>query len=203
MPADGGGAALSIDPTLKGNWLAPVPADYVAVREHLGSRDGAPCSYGYAGGGFLGSDAATAWTRLLEERPRHVVTFDPSIYPPSGTAYNQALNSENFPILIERLATSGDFQRLAPLSRDPGILISGSAGQSTDRIVTAQSGKLAVNLGETRRLFGLLSKKQLGDVHGRAEMRESGILVHPGATTPAHVSFDVRGSTRISRWSRS
>jgi hypothetical protein len=59
--------------------------------------------------------------------------------------------------------------------------------------VSAQSGKLSVDPGETKRLFDLVSGMTLGDVHGLVEMRDAGILIHPGATSSTRVSIDIAG----------
>jgi hypothetical protein len=119
---------VAVDPSLMGDWLAPAPADYVAAREHLHSQRATPCSYGYVGDGFFGNDAASSWASVLEKKPRYIVTFDPSVYPPADDTYNQALNKHNFPILFERLSASGDFEVFARLSGDPGILIFRASG---------------------------------------------------------------------------
>lgn len=114
---------IAIDPSLKGDWLAPAPADYVAARQHIHLRKTAPCSYGYIGNRFSGKDASRSWNSIRRRQPRYIVTFDPEIYPPSAKTYNQALNDKNFAVIFEKLKTSGLYELLTPLSGDSAILI--------------------------------------------------------------------------------
>lgn len=189
---------IAIDPSLKGDWLAPAPANYVAARDYLYSQSVAPCSYGYLGDGFFGNDAADSWISILAKRPLYIVTFDPSIYSPSGRVYNQALNEHNFTIIFEKLKTGGRFELLSPLSEDPGILIFResaqlSSGVATTSVASAQSAKPSVNIKKTQVLFSYIYGKELGDTHGVVEMRDAGILLHPGTKRPTRVSFDITG----------
>jgi hypothetical protein len=130
---------VAIDPSLKGDWLAPVPADYVAAREYLHSLGGAPCSFGYLGDSFFGNDADNSWKSILAKRPRYIVATDPGIYPPPANTYNQALNAHNFSTIFEKLKTSRRFEQLAPLSEDPGIMIFRESAQLPTSISSAQS----------------------------------------------------------------
>jgi len=45
-------------------------------------------------------------------------------------------------------------------------------------------------------LFARVTKKQLGDVNGKVELRNDGILIHPGATTPTSVTFRLGGEIK-------
>ena len=45
-------------------------------------------------------------------------------------------------------------------------------------------------------LFARATKKQLGDLHGTVELRNNGILIHPGATTPTSVTFRLGGEIK-------
>jgi hypothetical protein len=189
---------IAIDPSLKGDWLAPAPANYVATRDYLHSQSATPCSYGYLGDGFFGNDAANSWISILAKRPRYIVTFDPIIYPPSARVYNQALNEHNFTIIFEKLKTNGRFELISPLSEDPGILIFRESAQlspdvATTSVASAQSAKPSVNIKKTRVLFSYISGKELGDTHGLVEMSDSGILLHPGTKRSTRVSFDITG----------
>jgi hypothetical protein len=114
---------IAIDPSLKGDWLAPAPANYMAAREHIHDRKLPSCSYGYIGDGFLGNDASYSWNSILTNRPRYIVICDPEIYPPSAKTFNQALNLQNFGIIFKKLKLCGRYELLARLSADSGILI--------------------------------------------------------------------------------
>jgi hypothetical protein len=46
-----------------------------------------------------------------------------------------------------------------------------------------------IDTEKTKALFARISGKQIGDQVGRVEMRDLGILVHPGATTATRVEF--------------
>ena len=50
-----------------------------------------------------------------------------------------------------------------------------------------------VNLEQTKDLFSLISKKEVGDKSGKVEMRKEGILIHPGETQPTKVTFNLSG----------
>ena|SRR5688572_26450396 len=45
-------------------------------------------------------------------------------------------------------------------------------------------------------LFARVTKKELGDVHGVVELRNNGILIHPGATTPTSATFRLGGEIK-------
>ena len=46
-----------------------------------------------------------------------------------------------------------------------------------------------VNLDKTNALFKLIVNKELGDKVGVVEMRDEGMLIHPGETTSSKISF--------------
>lgn len=46
-----------------------------------------------------------------------------------------------------------------------------------------------VNLDKTNKLFKLIVNKELGDKVGVVEMRDEGMLIHPGETTSSKISF--------------
>lgn len=54
-----------------------------------------------------------------------------------------------------------------------------------------QSVKPSVNLDKTGALFSTITAKTLGKVHGKVELREDGILIHPGET-PTKVTFQLK-----------
>ena len=114
---------VAIDPSLDGDWLAPEPANYVANRDY-GSNNGLPrCRYGYIGDNFFGASASFAWNSMLEKKARYFITVDLDDYPKPRRMYNQTLNEDNFPTLLQKVRTSGLFRLQAPLSEDQRILI--------------------------------------------------------------------------------
>jgi hypothetical protein len=52
----------------------------------------------------------------------------------------------------------------------------------------------ATNIDKTRSLFSLATERKLGDKFGLVEMRNEGILIHPGETSPTRVSFKISRS---------
>lgn len=66
----------------------------------------------------------------------------------------------------------------------PGFV--SSVNQKTNN---GQSESPAINLVKTKELFALASEKKIGDKVGLFEMRENGILVHPGETQSTRINF--------------
>jgi hypothetical protein len=114
---------VAIDPSVRGDWLAPEPANYVAVRDQAGRDPEPPCQYQYLGGNFFGSSAEKAWEALVAERVEYVVTLDPNVYPVASQVYNETLNRENFPIIWFKLEDGTQFTREGSLVEDSGIAI--------------------------------------------------------------------------------
>jgi hypothetical protein len=114
---------IAIDPAFRGDWLAPEPANYVAARDAIRNAKGPSCVYGYAGGGFLGERADTAWDDLVSQNIRYIVTVDPRIHTVPAKTYNRALDEKHFPILWSHLEQSSLFSAEPPLPEDPGIRI--------------------------------------------------------------------------------
>lgn len=114
---------LAIDPALQGDWLAPEPANYVAAKNSLLQNHRPPCYYGYLGVDFFGSTVADAWNSMLSNQARYFITVDPKIYPVPALVFNKTLNEDNFPVMLEKVQTSGLFEAEPPLREDPGILI--------------------------------------------------------------------------------
>lgn len=54
-----------------------------------------------------------------------------------------------------------------------------------------QSIKPSLDLEKTKVFFSMVSAKTLGKVHGKVELREDGILVHPGET-PTKAVFNLK-----------
>lgn len=116
---------IAIDPRMKGDWLAPAPANYVASRLSLESGNELlkSCRYGYIGDSFFGDTAYKAWESILRQLPGYIVIADPDIYPPSEQVINQALNPVNFSILYNQIKKSELYVYLGRLENDKGILI--------------------------------------------------------------------------------
>jgi tetratricopeptide (TPR) repeat protein len=111
---------VAVDPNLRGDWLAPVPALYTAFKMYGVDH---PCEFGYAGNSFWGADLEETWRDLNIRDVIYIVTSDPSLYPPPQSAFNQSLSIENHPRLVEQIRTSGRFAELPSLENDPGILL--------------------------------------------------------------------------------
>jgi hypothetical protein len=117
---------LAVDPTipeLRGDWLAPEPANYVMAKNSLWRGGGPSCRYGYLGDGFFGSNVSRAWDSLLSRHARYVVVVDPAVYPTPAQTANEALSRENYPVILRKLESSGLFELERRLVEDPGILI--------------------------------------------------------------------------------
>lgn len=78
------------------------------------------------------------------------------------------------------------------------IVILPGCGDKYDTIeppAAAQAGaklpRPSVNKKMTRELFSMMSEKEIGDNVGRIEIRDEGILIHPGETKPTTASFNI------------
>lgn len=114
---------LAIDPLIKGDWLAPEPANYVVAKSLMTGLQPPPCHYAYIGNSFFGSSVQDAWDRIVSMNVRYVVITDPKIYSPPVNAINQVLDPENIYVILDYLENSGYFHMLFQLPEDPGILI--------------------------------------------------------------------------------
>jgi hypothetical protein len=74
----------------------------------------------------------------------------------------------------------------------------GKAGVSPAHTSTQSSNPIG-DMDATKSLYSLISEKKLGDVYGVVEMRENGILIHPGESIATKVSFDVSGNEGVVR----
>ncbi|KRE06930.1 hypothetical protein ASE63_23550 [Bosea sp. Root381] len=109
-------------PEIAGDWLAPVPANYVVARDRFRSTRSPLCHYDYLGG-FYGTELSEAWDALLAQRTQNVVVIDPTKYSTPAQVFNQTLSRENLPRVMHKLETSGFYEKQPPLTEDPGILI--------------------------------------------------------------------------------
>jgi hypothetical protein len=78
-----------------------------------------------------------------------------------------------------------------------------SAPQSPVVSAYSQSLKPKFNVQKTVTLFDHLSSKKLGDQFGAVQLRELGILVHPGVSSPTEAVFSINGqmnSTTFATW---
>jgi hypothetical protein len=181
---------IGIDPSLRGDWLAPVPATYVSAKRNLRRGTTPPCYYDYLGGSFFGGSPSRAWSDLSSRRARYLVTVDPRVYPAPPKTFNQALDAQNFPVLLHTVQSSGLFRVEPPLQQDEGIWILSRLDQAASRGVSEPPAPPpAVDAARTESLFARISGKQIGDGEGRIEMRPQGILIHPGENTPTRVRF--------------
>lgn len=113
---------IAIDLGLWGDWLAPFPATYVAMRDR-GIKEASYCQYRYLGDGFFGNTAINTWNNILSNKPHYIVTVDPTLYPPSETTVNQSLKPGNFAFILEKIRSSGLFEEQRPISVEKGILV--------------------------------------------------------------------------------
>ena len=112
---------VAIDPNLRGDWLAPVPAAYTASKRY-GLET--PCYFGYAGFDFFGAGIEETLKDFFARKVYYLVISDPSVYPPPPqNAINQSLPPQNHAALMEKIRSSGAFVEERPLETDPGILI--------------------------------------------------------------------------------
>jgi hypothetical protein len=114
---------LAIDPSFRGDWLAPEPAGYVAERNPWRPSALPLCNFHYAGGNFFGASAADTWRLMIADPVRYVITADPAVYAPLPRVWNTSLDPRNFGVLWANLTTTGHFKREPPLAEDPGIAI--------------------------------------------------------------------------------
>jgi hypothetical protein len=110
-------------PEIRGDWLAPDPANYVVARQRFRRGGALPCHYGYFGEGFFGSEVSQAWDSMLARQTQYVVVVDPARYSTPPQVFNQALSRENFPRVLRKLQTSELFTQEPPLAENTGILI--------------------------------------------------------------------------------
>lgn len=142
---------IAIDPTLRPDWLAPEPANYVASRQRLQSFPwhADVCAYGYLGDSFFGNTAENSWRNIVVHQPEFIVTVDPEVYPPSDTALNQALRPANFRSFFHQLRSSGLYAPLGSLHSDSGILLFG-------RLLPA--GRILSDLGDHVKAISVLEQ---------------------------------------------
>jgi hypothetical protein len=114
---------IGIDPALRGDWLAPAPAEYVRARRHLAEGEAPRCVYDYLGGSFFGGTAPEVWQHILTREARYLVMADPAVYPQPPRIYNRALGPDQLPSLMKSVEESGVFLPGVPLGEDPGILV--------------------------------------------------------------------------------
>ena len=117
---------IAIDPSipeLRGDWLAPDPANYVVAKQRFRRGGDLSCHYGYFGDGFFGSEVSKAWDSMLSRQTQFVVVVDPAKYSTPPQVFNQALSRDNFPIVLRKLESSEFFTLEQPLREDSGILI--------------------------------------------------------------------------------
>lgn len=134
---------VAIDPARLGDWLAPVPATYAALKAY-GLHP--PCRFGYAGDSFWGASLGDTWDRLVEESAKTVIIMDPAIYAPPERAVNQALTIENHPRLLEMLRTRGVFMEMPPLKSDDGILVFRRINQVKDGRALLDAGDIEAGI---------------------------------------------------------
>jgi len=166
-------------PEMGGDWLAPDPLNYIVEKARCRPDSVIPCLYGYLGDDFFGAPLDQAWESLVSRQARYIIIVDPAVHPIPVVVFNQGLTREMFPLVMDKVRTSGLFLEQPDLLQDPGILI------FRRRMP-----------GATRALFSRLTGRQLGDVNGRIELREEGILIHPGDSTPTLATFRLDGEIR-------
>jgi len=110
-------------PEIRGDWLAPDPANYVVAKQRFRRGGSLSCHYGYFGDGFFGSEVSQAWESMLSHQTQYVVVVDPAKYSTPPQVFNRALSRDNFPIVLRKLETSEFFTLEQPLREDSGILI--------------------------------------------------------------------------------
>lgn len=129
-PGSGPGSyfnVLAIDTAVQvlpgGNWLGAEQANYVAAKHALERGESPRCHYGYPGDDFFGSRVPKAWESMLSRRAAFFITIDPAVYRVPARVFNEALRRENFPLMLEKVRTSGVFEAELPLAGYPGVLL--------------------------------------------------------------------------------
>ena len=92
---------ISAIPEIRGDWLAPQPANYVVAKQRFRRGGALP--------GFFGSSVSQAWDSMLARQTQYVVVVDPAKYSTTPQVFNQALSRENFPVSC-KLETSELFK---------------------------------------------------------------------------------------------
>jgi hypothetical protein len=116
-------AIIAIDPSFRGDWLAPAPAAMMVAERRL-LRPGTPrCDFDSMGRSFFGLEAKPAWSDLLRREVTYVVALDPAIHRPAAKTFNTALDLDDYPYIWERLTSSGAFAREQPLAGEPGFAV--------------------------------------------------------------------------------
>jgi hypothetical protein len=110
-------------PEIRGDWLAPDPANFVVAKNRFRTGGDLPCHYGYFGEGFFGADVATAWDTMLGHQTEFVILADPAKYTTPPQVFNKALSQENFPQVLRRFETSGLYRLEQARPADAGVLI--------------------------------------------------------------------------------
>ena len=110
-------------PEIRGDWLAPEPANFVVAKQRFRRGGALPCHYGYFGEGWFGSEVSQAWDSMLARQTQYVIVVDPAKYSTPLQVFNQALSRENFPRVLRKLETSELFKQEPPLVENTGILI--------------------------------------------------------------------------------
>jgi hypothetical protein len=177
---------IAIEPTipeLRGDWLAPEPANYVVAKQRFRRGGGLPCHYAYFGDGFFGAEPSEAWNSLLSHQTQYVVVVDPAKYPTPPLVSNQALSRDNFPILLQKLETSELFTMEQPLRKDPGILIFHRVGGVLSLSDRLNRGRAFLDRG----------------LHDQAvkDLRQATVLAPADAETWANLAFAYESAGRF------
>jgi hypothetical protein len=190
---DGGAhSIIAIDPACRGDWLAPVPANYQAAKLALARGTPNDMNFHYFGGGFFGSSWDEAWKHLLATNPQSVFVLSPDSQELAKARFNKGLQGENRRKFYAALENRDLFHAPQRLSRDGSILVY----YPTEKIAQlasqqAQAQKPVMDLQKTQQLFNNTQVLSIREPTGKVEWRDAqGILIHPG-TAPTVLLLDM------------
>jgi hypothetical protein len=184
---------VAIDPACRGDWLAPVPANYEAAKFALANGISNEMNFHYFGGGFFGSDWEGAWKHLLATNPQSIFVLSPDSPEMQKVRFNKGLQGENRRKFYEVLANRELFQEPRKLSLDGRVLVY----YPTEKF-EALAGKMrqikkpTVDLEQTQRLFKNSKIASIKEPAGKVEWKaDQGILIHPSGE-PTVLDLDLR-----------
>jgi hypothetical protein len=185
-------SVVAIDPACRGDWLAPVPANYEAAKFALAQKTSNEMNFHYLGGGFFGSDWDAAWNHLLTTNPQSIFALAPDSPDLAKVIFNKGLKGENRQKFYKILENRELFHSPKKLDLDGSILVYYPT-EKFERLAAKkrQIPKPKVDLTLTRQLFKSVKIVSIQEPVGKVEWKENqGILIHPGAV-PTVIKLDL------------
>jgi hypothetical protein len=197
---------VAIDPACRGDWLAPVPANYEAAKFALAQKTPNEMSFHYLGGGFFGSDWDAAWNHLLTTKPQSIFVLAPDSPELAKVRFNKGLQGANRQKFYQILENRELFHAPKKLDLDGSILVYYPT-EKFERLAAKkrQIPKPKVDLTLTRQLFKSVKIVSIQESAGKVEWKENqGILIHPSGV-PTVIEVDLRplgksGHVELAGW---